>query len=71
MEVEPWDDVGGYLASAPAEAHMFVGSWFLRLARLRNMNVSFLQSTAGHPRRQGPVANRAGYCIRRAEEDVG
>lgn len=42
-EVEAWDDVGGYLASAPAEAHMFVGAWFPRLARPRNMNVRFLQ----------------------------
>lgn len=43
VEVEAWDDVGGYLASAPTEAHMFAGAWFPRLAHPRNMNVSFLQ----------------------------
>lgn len=43
VEVEAWDDVGGYLASAPAEAHMFVGAWFLRLAHPRNTYVSVLQ----------------------------
>lgn len=41
VEVEAWDDVGGYLASAPTEAHMFAGAWFPRLAHPRNMNVSF------------------------------
>lgn len=35
VEVEAWDDVGGSLASAPAEAHphVFVGPWFPQLTR--------------------------------------
>ena len=52
-----------YTASAPAEAHMFVGAWFLRLARPRRPHKAYPGGRVSWPIELGRSRGRGGYGL--------